>query len=133
MELTESYNQINKLLSETQNLRTLFVHAKQRVEQLETIIIPVFECFSNPYSGCGVRGTPLLSIGEYNFRNFGIEGIRFSKYKHELEYNTLKSMSEDTLTDILNLYSPIKLEVKKIFVNEPEVILIVSLKDLDII
>lgn len=131
--LAESYNQINKLLSETQNLRTLFVHAKQRVEQLETIIIPVFECFSNPFSSCGVRGTSLISIGDYNFRNFGIEGIRFSKSKHEFEYNTLKSMSENSLTDILNLYSPRELEVKKIFVNEFEAILIVSLKNLDII
>ena len=133
LELAESYNQINKLLSETQNLRTLFIHAKQRVEQLETIIIPVFECFSNPFSSCGVRSTSLLSIGDYDFRNFGIEGIRFSKSKYEFEYNTLKSMSEDTLTDILNLYSSIELEVKKIFVNEFEAILIVSLKNLDII
>ena len=133
MELAESYNQINKLLSETQNIRTLFVQAKQRVNQLETIIIPVFECFSNPFSNCGVRGTSLLSIGNYNFRNFGIEGIRFSKSKYESEYNTLRGMSENTLTDILNLYSPRELEVKKIFVTEFEVLLIISLKNLDII
>lgn len=136
MELLDAYNQINALISKTHeqleqfgNSIRILENASEDSEEFNSIITRVLYCFFQPNSQHSLRGTT-YAINQYDFRKFGIEGIKFPSSLYINEYRLLKKTTKENLTCIINKYSPIKLEVQKIFIDEYDATIIVTLKGL---
>jgi len=133
LELLDAYNQINALISETYEQTEQFYNSirilENSSEEFKSIIIRVLYCFRQPNSQHGLLGTT-YAINQYDFRKFGIEGIKFPSSIYLNEYRLLKETTKENLTCIINKYSPIKLEVQEIFIHEYDATVIVTLKDL---
>lgn len=112
MELSNAYNEIHRLLDETNAQREAFAEVANKLKEEMLIVCKILRGFSTTfeYEYCGTE-----RFIKNNLFPLGEKEIRFEH--NSIESKRLTGMKKEELEKLVNLYSPEELEIIEIYYN----------------